>query len=150
MKRILLVLFVCLFISGCVEPEPVNLGVKDNILSVNITGYKPDCIEDPNIYLFEDGDWRWANDYLPHMQEYYVDGDYWINRCDLIFCREIEYPVEVELVEYEMVGNSSEWNYEGFPEYESVVLHGKLKVEIGYYADEECDEARNYTVILEN
>ncbi|MBT4441507.1 hypothetical protein HOC98_05370 [archaeon] len=135
MKRLLPLLFL-LLLTAC-TPEPTYT-IEENTMTVEIQGYYQTCIEEPNIYTYNQGEWEWVNDYLPHEVEYIVDGEYQINLCDVVVCQEFTDPLQIELVEYIETEDLT---------YETVPLTDTLKVEITYYTNKKCTNQKIHEII---
>ena len=135
MKRLLPLLFL-LLLTAC-APEPTHT-IEGNTMTVKIQGYYQTCIEEPNLYTYNQGEWEWVNDYLPHEVEYTVDGEYQINLCDVVVCQEFSGPLQIELVEYIETEDLT---------YETVPLTDTIKVEIPYYSTKNCNKQKLHEII---
>lgn len=126
-------------------------------LEIDIEGYLESCIDEPVIFIYEDGDWIKPNRELPGKEMYFLDGTYYgYGMCDYIVCNKIKNPIQVSLVEYVKIGEreapADSFLNEGaqVPEYETKSLEGEIKIELNYYTDSQCNNKELFTTTVNN
>ena len=150
-KVSILIVLTVIFLLGCTVPEQDI--VNDNKLQINIDGYIETCINEPNIFVNEGGNWRAADIELPGKGMYFLDGEYiGYGMCDVVVCDEIRNPMEIELVEYVEVGERESLETEGYivSEFSTKQLSGEIKVELKYYTDSDCKDEKTFTTTVNN
>lgn len=157
--------------SGCPEGTTPNMlkcptsyrwcdptvKVENNKFQVDINGYMRYCINEPSIFVYENGDWREANTQLPGKGMYFLDGEYHgYGMCDVTWCYKIENPIEISLVEYVEVGKKEsletalETGGHQVPDFNTKKLTGKIRVELDYYTDSDCENKKTFTTTVNN
>jgi hypothetical protein len=135
MKK-LLFLFLILLIPAC-SPES-SYTIEDNTAIVNLQGYTGTCIYGPYIYEnHSDG----VSNYIPS-HEYILNGEYYINLCDVVICEKITEPLNIPLLGYELILDGE------IPEYQTKELEGEIVIEITYFSDKDCNNEKEYIITL--
>ena len=136
--------------------HPPITTISNNTLSINLDGYwRTTCMAvPPSIYVKNGSSWRKANrEIWRESPVYYVDGRINTPDCDVVYCKRI-WPFSVELVEYVKVGERAppadrQYYWGGklnlVPDFKSYPLKGEVKVEMKYFADKNCTDARNFS-----
>ena len=148
------ILIGVLVLAGCTNTEQnQNAIIEDNKVLVSIDGYRESCASGPAIFVYENGSWRKANTQLPGKGMYFLDGEYrGYGMCDHSVCNKIENPLKINLVEYAQVGKRESLETKGYyaPEFNTIKLNGKIKVELDYYADSHCGNKKTFTKTADN
>ncbi|MAT98071.1 MAG: hypothetical protein CL608_13075 [Anaerolineaceae bacterium] len=129
--------------------------LENNVLKVNLTGYKESCTEPVISVRQDDGSWQTTDNalLLPDMGMLYLNGEYnGYIACDHVVCNPLDEPYRIPLEEYRLVGERAALDEADrlVPVYETAVLTGTLKVELEFFTDETCQEPQLYTTIIDN
>jgi hypothetical protein len=127
---------------------------ENNYVYIKINGYIHSCTTIPDVSVMEDGNWRQIQRTLPYKGVYYLDDKYigygW---CDLETCVKID-SLSVPLIEYTNIGmkkappNSEVSEGTMIKEFQTVPLHGEIKIEIQYYSDSTCTKKKMFSQII--
>jgi hypothetical protein len=133
------------------------VSVSNNTLFIKIDGYVKSCLDRPSLFIKEGiFSWKKVNRNLPPKGMYYLDGEYHgYGMCDVVRCSKIQIPYTIQLVEYKKIGmkeplETLEIKDYKVPVYQTVILKGKIKVELKYYTDDKCKNKKIFTTIIEN
>jgi len=139
------------------DKEDETVLIEPTLFEIDIEGYLESCIDEPVIFIYEDGDWIKPNRELPGKEMYFLDGTYYgYGMCDYIVCNKIKNPIQVSLVEYVKIGEreapADSFLNEGaqVPEYETKSLEGEIKIELNYYTDSQCNNKELFTTTVNN
>jgi len=122
---------------------------------IKINGYILSCSTHPDVSVFENGKWRKIINNLPYKGIYYLDDKYigygW---CDVDGSVKVD-SFSIPLVEYKQIGKKKtppdpELHPEGvlIKEFQTVSLHGEIKIELRYYSDSTCTKEIIYSQII--
>ena len=133
-------------------PYSINDG---NELSFSIDGYYESCMDRAVISRHINGEWVRVEDSLPGKGNYYIDGKFvGYGMCDYIVCTTIPAPFTVSLVERKRVGEQapppdSGTTVPAVPVFTTVPLSGGIRVEMSYYGDQDCQDRKDISIVVE-
>ena len=112
------------------------------------------CTNDVSLSVLQNDIWQNANTELPVMGMYYLNGKYYgHSMCDVVTCQKIENSYDINLVEYQKVGEKESPypnNESGLkPIFKQVPLDGRIKVLINFYSDEKCTQKTSFEKVID-
>lgn len=140
-----------LLLAAAASQASVKPGAR---VKFSVSGYQSVCSDGVALYQWERGAWRQANRQLPGKGLYFLDGKFvGYGACDYVTCNEFAGPIEVSPFEYRKTGakpppKDSGTSAPELPVFETVELHGKLKVELSYFTDPKCTQRKTVTKVL--
>ncbi len=150
-----LILLLFLFGGGIVwqltKKKTPDYEIKEDMLTVNLSGYTLSCSEPLRLYVQEADSWRETTQYLPLKGMYYLDGEYYgYKMCDVMICNKIDNPINIKLTEYKKIGEKESLETKDYlvPEYQTVNLSGKIKIEYEYFTDKNCKNKKIFSTII--
>lgn len=129
--------------------------IGENTFSVDLAGYGTNCSDGGVFYREEAGVWKEVSSQLPGKGMYYLEDEFLgYGACDYVRCEKLKTPHTVSLIEYKEVGTKASpedggINGESVSVYKAVPLTGKLKIDVYYYGDENCTEAKTFSTVIE-
>jgi hypothetical protein len=129
--------------------------VANNILSVNLSGYKETCLSSIDLYKKNNGEFKKVESQPEYF--HYIDDDMSTNYCDVIFCKKIDSPYQIELIEFKKIGervvpdNFHRLSGSKLPVYHTNnIITDEVKINIKYFSDPECTIPQYFSKVIEN
>jgi len=154
-KFVVLVLAVAGYVAlfkkqNTFPPHPI----ADNTFTTNIDGYFETCMSDVSLYQRVNKQWTKALSELPARGLYYLDNKFFgYGMCDVVSCTQLPKPYSVKLIKYQKTGEkippaNSGATANALPVYQTVPLHGYIKIDIHYFSDKNCQNKETASTVI--
>lgn len=129
----------------------------ENGLSIVVPGYWSSCFADPTLSIKAADGWKPLKQIV--MEPHYVENEHrWgVFWCDYPVCSKVslENPIRIDFPLYEYLGKHHASKDEAGttlatgPAYRTVRPSGTVKIDVTYFVDAACSQARNYATTLD-